>query len=117
MTTNAKAGIGPVYRVPLDVDPLPVGGMLQAMPNERDLYLTRSVSERTAAGYEVLLHHYRELREAVNKLKEHHETWRDRFDDSYKASTEDGVGDEKTWSKYERECSAIEAMHRLGLLE
>jgi hypothetical protein len=62
---NTKAGVGPIYRVPLDIDPLPVGGMLQAMPNERDLYLTRSVSERTAAGYEVLLHHYRE------SMKEH----------------------------------------------
>lgn len=51
--------VGPVYGAPL-IDALPLGdcGMMQAMPTRQDLQRTREVSERTAAGYEVLLSHY-----------------------------------------------------------
>lgn len=53
---------GPIYGVEL-IDTLPLGkagGMLQAMPNRDDLRGVRCA--RVAAGYEVLLAHYLELR-------------------------------------------------------
>ena len=53
---------GPVYGVEL-IATLPLdGGMRQAMPSRRDLQQVREISERTAAGYEVLLEHYRRLK-------------------------------------------------------
>jgi hypothetical protein len=52
---------GPVYGVPLRGS-LPILGaddlMFQALPTRQDLEMARKVSERTAAGYEVLLSHY-----------------------------------------------------------
>ena len=59
---------GPVYGVELITD-LPLdGGMRQAMPSRRDLQQVREISERTAAGYEVLLEHYRRAVEACRSL-------------------------------------------------
>lgn len=60
---------GPVYGVELiDTLPLGSGGMLQQMPDRDDLKNARRVDggERVAAGYEVLLAHYRS---AMEKLK------------------------------------------------
>lgn len=52
--------VGPIYGVPLiDVLPLGSGSMKQAMPGREDLRRASMRSERTAAGYEVLLNHYR----------------------------------------------------------
>jgi hypothetical protein len=63
---------GPVYGVRLiDTLPLGSGAMLQAMPIRQDLIDARSMSERTVAGYEVLLSHYRELliyKEAMDSM-------------------------------------------------
>jgi len=54
--------IGPVYGVEL-IDTLPLdGGMKQAMPGRVDLEKVLKISERTVAGYEVLLEHYRRLK-------------------------------------------------------
>lgn len=53
---------GPIYNVEL-IDSLPISstGMVQAMPSRVDLILARTVSERTVAGYEMLLATYQEL--------------------------------------------------------
>lgn len=53
--------VGPIYNVPL-IDSLPIGtGMMkQAMPSRQDLLQVQQLSERTVAGYEVLLSHYSE---------------------------------------------------------
>ena len=64
---------GPVYGVRL-IRELPIGGMFQAMPSRRDLEQVREISERTVAGYEVLLQHYREQCEKMKKLEE---SWQD----------------------------------------
>ena len=58
---------GPIYGVRLIRD-LPIGGMLQAMPSREDLELVRKYSERTVAGYEVLLQHYRNQTDEVSRL-------------------------------------------------
>lgn len=67
---NLTGEHGPIYDVPL-IDSLPVGssGRRQAMPSRRDLTWVRRGSERTAAGYEVLLDHYRV---AVSELEQLH---------------------------------------------
>lgn len=61
---------GPVYGVPLRGS-LPIPGknvlMCQALPTRQDLEITRKVSERTAAGYEVLLSHYNRVSEDLAK--------------------------------------------------
>lgn len=60
---------GPIYGVELiDTLPLDGGEMLQAMPSRVDLERVREVSERTVAGYEVLLEHYRRWRRAAEEL-------------------------------------------------
>lgn len=53
---------GPIYGVQL-INSLPIGdsGMLQAMPSNDDLERVRHINGRTAAGYEILLFHYRQL--------------------------------------------------------
>ena len=53
---------GPIYGVPL-LDSLPIGsgGMRQALPSRRDLEYTAKYSQRTAAGYEVVLGTYIEV--------------------------------------------------------
>jgi hypothetical protein len=66
------ADSGPVYGVRL-IGSLPIGTgqMLQAMPTRSDLIQAQKVSERTVAGYEVLLSHYRELliyKEAMDSM-------------------------------------------------
>ncbi len=71
MTENNN---GPIYGIEL-IDNLPLGsgGMLQAMPSRDDLIKVRRVSERTAAGYEVLLKHYRQSvrnNEELDRLRE-----------------------------------------------
>lgn len=49
-------GLGPIYGVPL-IDELPLsGGMFQAMPSRDDLIQVKKISQRTVAGYEVLMH-------------------------------------------------------------
>lgn len=61
---------GPVYGVRL-IDSLPLGkgGMRQAMPTRRDLKQVQELSTRTVAGYEVLLDHYRNRGEEIDRLK------------------------------------------------
>jgi hypothetical protein len=62
-----KKELGPVYGVRLIRD-LPIGGgMIQAMPSRQDLEQVRAVSERTVAGYEMLLLHYLKLKEEHEK--------------------------------------------------
>lgn len=59
---------GPIYGVKL-IDSLPIGNgsMMQAMPDRDDLERCRKRGfERVAAGYEVLLAHYKALAEACN---------------------------------------------------
>lgn len=53
---------GPIYGVKL-LEALPLGksGMNQAMASREDLKRVKQVSERTAAAYEVLTEHYREV--------------------------------------------------------
>ena len=61
-----ESDCGPVYGVPLRGS-LPIGGMFQSLPTRTDLEITRKVSERTAAGYEVLLSHYNRVCEDLAK--------------------------------------------------
>jgi len=71
--------VGPIYGVPL-IRTLLLGvngGMVQQMPSRSDLVDVRQVSERVAAGYEVLLSHYRqkcveiaELKSQIERLKD-----------------------------------------------
>lgn len=68
---TVKLEVGPIYSVPL-IDTLPLGskgGMLQKMPARQDLDDVRQVSERTVAGYEVLLDHYRAKCSRVTELE------------------------------------------------
>lgn len=68
---------GPVYGVPLRPSLPLIGqacGMIQALPNRRDLEQVRKLSERTAAGYEVLLSHYNEQLEKMKRLEKE---WQD----------------------------------------
>lgn len=52
---------GPIYNVPLiDTLPLGYGGMWQQLPSRQDLEDVRTMSQRTVAGYEVLMKHYHE---------------------------------------------------------
>lgn len=61
---------GPVYGVELlESLPLDGGSMRQALPSRRDLEHVRKVNERTAAGYEVLLEHYRRLQAENGRLR------------------------------------------------
>jgi hypothetical protein len=57
---NEVKKAGPIYGVEL-IDSLPLdgGSMTQAMPSRRDLDDVLKRSQRTVAGYEVLLEHYR----------------------------------------------------------
>ena len=67
----SKIELGPVFGSQL-IDSLPLGGggmFHQAMPNRRDLVEVRKVSERTAAGYEVLLSQYKKQVDEVARLK------------------------------------------------
>lgn len=62
--------LGPVYGVNLiDALPLGSGSMKQAMPTRSDLLKVQRVSERTVAGYEVLLDHYKHQCSEVERLK------------------------------------------------
>jgi len=64
--SNLTGELGPVYDVPLIRSlPLTDGGMTQAMPSRRDLNRAYEMSQRTAAGYEVLLAHYHDLTERL----------------------------------------------------
>ena len=67
-----SADSGPVYGVRL-IKSLPIvnTSMRQAMPSKDDLQLARPYSERTVAGYEVLLSHYRAAMEVVHLRKCH----------------------------------------------
>ncbi len=71
MKTFSDTGeTGPVYDVPLiDSLPLTPSWMRQAMPSRQDLEQVRKVNERTAAGYEVLLAHYRRLLDEVEDMR------------------------------------------------
>jgi len=62
---------GPIYGVPL-LDSLPIGsgGMRQALPSRRDLEYTAKYSQRTAAGYEVVLGTYIEVLADRDRWKE-----------------------------------------------
>ena len=65
----SKQETGPIYGVEL-IDTLPLdGGMMrQQLPSRDDLERVAKISERTVAGYEVLLEHYRRLRDVINQL-------------------------------------------------
>jgi hypothetical protein len=67
--TKDRIEEGPIYGVPL-IDSLPLGegAMLQAMPTRRDLERVAEMSQRTVAGYEVLLAHYRESQSQNERL-------------------------------------------------
>jgi len=59
---------GPIYGVEL-IDTLPLAGtMRQAMPSAADLCKVKKVSERTVAGYEVLLQDWHGLDEALREI-------------------------------------------------
>ena len=61
--------IGPIYGIAL-IDSLPLDdGMRQAMPSRRDLDDVYSHSQRTVAGYEVLLEHYKRGQAEIERLK------------------------------------------------
>lgn len=60
---------GPLHGVPL-IDSLPLGSGFQAMPSLADLRAVMAVSERTVAGYEVLLSYYREVERQNAELRE-----------------------------------------------
>lgn len=62
---------GPIYGVEL-IESLPLGKgcMLQAMPTRADLQWVRTHGERVAAGYEVLLHHYKDALGRIEVLSE-----------------------------------------------
>jgi hypothetical protein len=61
---------GPIYGVEL-LDALPLdGGMMQAMPNWRDLEQTREHNDRVAAGFEVLTEHYRRQAAEIERLRD-----------------------------------------------
>lgn len=67
MNTSEK---GPIYGVTLlDELPLGTGSMTQALPNRHDLVIVSKLNMRVAAGYEVLLAHYRDAIERIEKLK------------------------------------------------
>ena len=55
---------GPIYGIQL-IDSLPLGvgdnPLLQAMPGREELKKVQEISSRTVGGFEVLLHHYRQL--------------------------------------------------------
>lgn len=53
--------VGPIYGVKLlDTLPLGTGLMLQKLPRRSDLEDVMTISQRTSAGYEVLLSHYQQ---------------------------------------------------------
>lgn len=61
---------GPIYGVEL-IGSLPLdSGMRQALPSRRDLLFVRKISERTVAGYEVLLEHYRRSQDAIARQED-----------------------------------------------
>ena len=68
---------GPIYDVQL-IESLPLGGggMMQAMPSREDLMACGKRFQRVAAGYEVLLHHYLIAINAISKIEEAGEQWR-----------------------------------------
>jgi glucose/arabinose dehydrogenase len=69
-TKDSTDSTGPIYGVQLiDVLSLGDGSMQQAMPTRKDLKAAAQMSQRTAAGYEVLLTHYRESQAENERLK------------------------------------------------
>jgi hypothetical protein len=50
--------------------------MMQAMPSREDLMACGKRFQRVAAGYEVLLHHYLIAINAISKIEEAGEQWR-----------------------------------------
>lgn len=99
--------VGPVYGVPL-LDTLPIGGMLQQLPSRQDLDDVKTLSVRTVAGYEVLLAHYVEARDALATIKE----WRlipaDHLS-RLQAMVEPG---QQTWDLSDKDVAAIRAALR-----
>ena len=61
---------GPIYSVEL-IDSLPIGtgSMRQAMPSRDDLNQVVMVNLRAAAGYEVLLDHWRDQQEHIEHME------------------------------------------------
>ena len=64
---------GPIYGVEL-IDTLPLGSgqMIQQMPSRADLEQSRTHGDRVAAGYEILLAHYRD---AMTLLRQFNPEW------------------------------------------
>jgi hypothetical protein len=60
---------GPLYGTEL-IETLPIGTgpMVQAMPSLADLEQVKRSNQRVVAGYEVLLAHYRDLRERCERF-------------------------------------------------
>lgn len=70
---------GPIYSVEL-IDTLPMNprypdSMLQQMPSRGDLDAIREDHTRVAAGYEVLLQHYRESQARLAAIREQVQYW------------------------------------------
>lgn len=60
---------GPIYNVPLiETLPIPGSSMRQAMPQRFELELVAKRSQRTVAGYEVLLCHWHNQNERIKEL-------------------------------------------------
>jgi hypothetical protein len=61
--------IGPIYNVKLlDTLPLGSGELQQQMPSRNDLIRVQEISERTVAGYEVLLWHWWQQQDEIERL-------------------------------------------------
>lgn len=71
---DKDAGVGPIYGVQL-IDSLPLGSgsMRQALPDQEDLLSALDAdtawSGRLVAGYELLLHRYQKVVEALEATK------------------------------------------------
>jgi hypothetical protein len=65
--------VGPVYNVPL-IKTLPIGNgcMLQAMPSRKDLRSAINDHTRLVAAYEVLLSHYINLKNTLERIEHPH---------------------------------------------
>lgn len=67
---------GPIYGVEL-IDELPIhGGMFQCMPSQQELRKVSKVSQRTVAGFEVLLSHWRNEKAEKERLTAENEKLR-----------------------------------------
>jgi hypothetical protein len=59
--------VGPIYGVEL-IREIDLGSMKQAMPGRDELKRVAGISQRTVAGYEALLHEYRDLSQRLEDV-------------------------------------------------